>query len=56
MDAATVTTPTLQLPTKEAQSEEDIPVQDYADGALRAWSTVIGAFLLQFYAVGVVCI
>ena len=26
----------------------------YADGALRAWCTVAGAFLLQFYAVGVV--
>ena len=30
--------------------------QHYADGALRAWSTVVGAFLLQFYTVGVVCV
>lgn len=32
----------------------DDETSDYADGALRAWSTVAGAFLLQFYAVGVV--
>jgi hypothetical protein len=40
------------LSSRDEQNQED--GQDYADGALRAWSTVVGAFLLQFYAVGVV--
>ena len=43
-----------QLSLKGDQSQTEIRSQDYADGALRAWSTVVGTFILHFYAVGLV--
>ncbi|KAJ6554584.1 major facilitator superfamily domain-containing protein [Mycena capillaripes] len=46
--------------TKESNEAIETPSQaqsnpDYRDGAWRAWSTVIGTFIVQFYVVGVVC-
>ncbi|KAJ7621739.1 major facilitator superfamily domain-containing protein [Mycena polygramma] len=37
---------------KETVAFQDI--SDYPDGAWRAWSTVIGTFIVQFYVVGVI--
>lgn len=54
-DSLASTTKTSLPKTKE---QENLVIDDetsnYTDGAFRAWSTVAGAFLLQFYAVGVV--
>jgi hypothetical protein len=50
-----VLTISSRLSSTNEQNQESVEVQDYADGAVRAWSTVAGAFLLQFYTVGVVC-
>ena len=41
----------ILVENKEGRNEGN---EDYADSALRAWSTVAGAFLLQFYSVGLV--
>jgi hypothetical protein len=38
----------------EVQVKGDPQEQDYADGALRAWSTVAGSFILSLYTVGLV--
>lgn len=49
--ALTVIPDIIIVENKEGLNEGN---EDYADSALRAWSTVAGAFLLQFYSVGLV--
>lgn len=59
VDKAGVPTPAVSTSSSQVdpQSENDTTTEQcYADGALRAWSTVAGSFLLQFYAVGMVCL
>lgn len=59
VDKAEVPTPTISITSSEVDPQignDTTPEQCYADGALRAWSTVAGSSLLHFYTVGMVCI
>jgi hypothetical protein len=44
----------IGVQVKKEHQDGDTQAQDYADGALRAWSTVAGSFILSLYTVGLV--